>query len=399
MNTLTIGLLINPLAGLGGSVALKGSDGMADQALRLGATPKAQQRVEQALMCLLPLKDQIRFLCPAGLMGETLLASMGFSYDIINHETDHEVVNNEEQNEDRDSRYKALGGTTAADTVFAAQGLQSTNIDLLLFAGGDGTARDICSVVGDSIPVLGIPAGVKIHSAVYAINPQAAGALLMKMLSGELMSVRTADVRDIDEVAFREGVVKARLYGEMLVPEEARFVQMMKCGGIEKEEWVISDIAAEIVETMEDDTLYIVGSGSTTQAVMDHLGLENTLLGVDLVKNHQLIASDVTESLLESHLDSEGTAKLIISVIGGQGHIFGRGNQQLSSSLIRRIGKANIQVIASKAKLKSLDGRPMLIDTGDALLDEHLSGWYRVITGYQDEVVYPATDGQTTIDG
>ncbi len=379
MNTMKVGLIINPLAGLGGSVALKGSDGCSSLAMELGAQPKAQGRVEQALSELVEYKSYIEFFCPPGLMGGDLLNQMGFQITEVGLE---------------DSSCE-LGGTTADDTRSAVAALVTHDIDLLVFAGGDGTARDICAVLPEGIPVVGIPAGVKIHSAVYAINPQAAGALLLEMLKGELVNLRMSDVRDIDEEAFRSGVVKAKLFGEMLVPEEGRYVQMMKCGGIEKEEWVVADIAAEMVERMEDDVLYIIGSGATTQAIMDNLGLENTLLGVDLVMNHELVESDVSESKILNALADADESQLIISVIGGQGHIFGRGNQQLSPKVIRLLGRDRIQVLATKTKIKTLDGRPMLVDTGDIALDKELCGWYRVVSGYQDEIVYPVSDGVT----
>ncbi|GLQ30104.1 ATP-NAD kinase family protein [Litoribrevibacter albus] len=382
MNQLKIGLLINPLAGLGGSVGLKGSDGVADQAISMGAVPKAQERVAVALEMLLKHNAFLSFVTAPGLMGESLLSSMGFqSVSVIALE---------------DKDYSHIGATDASDTSLSVRQFLDHSVDLILFAGGDGTARDICSVVGESIPVLGIPAGVKIHSAVYAVNPQSAGALLLQMIEGELIGVRSADVRDIDEEAFRDGRVQARLYGEMLVPEEGRFVQMMKCGGIEKEEWVITDIAAEIVETMEDDVLYIIGSGATTKAILDELGLEGTLLGVDLVRNRELVANDVSEAQLVEYIDQADQAKLVISVIGGQGHVFGRGNQQLSPQVIRKLGKDHIQIIATKTKIKSLEGRPMLTDTGDMALDRELCGWYRITTGYQDEIVYPVSDGVTS---
>ena len=383
MNKLSIGLIINPLAGLGGSVALKGSDNMAEQALSLGAQPKAQQRVKQALESLAPYTGNLSFVAPPGLLGSDLLTEMGFQVETLGMDSSKD--------------YSVLGESSSEDTKASVELIANQDVDLLLFAGGDGTARDICSVIADRLPVLGIPAGVKIHSAVYAVNPQAAGALLIEMIKGELVGVRTADVRDIDEEAFRQGQVKARLFGEMLVPEEGRFVQMMKCGGIEKEEWVINDIAAEIVEGMEDDVLYIIGSGATTQVIMENLGLENTLLGVDLVMNHDLVASDVSEAELLAELKGHEKAKLIISVIGGQGHVFGRGNQQLSPQVIRTLGKENIQIIATKTKIQTFEGRPMLADTGDQSLDRQLCGWYRIVTGYEDEIMYPVSDGLTDL--
>lgn len=373
MNMLRVGLIINPFSGLGGSVALKGSDNVIDQALALGAEAKSSARTEQVLTELLAYKSSLEFVSASGAMGGDLLAQLGFQVAILDQ--------------------KIPERSCSEDTKLAAASMLSDKVDLILFAGGDGTARDICSVVGSRVPVLGIPAGVKIHSAVYAVNPQSAVEVLKLMLEGELTRLREADVRDIDEEAFRQGQVKARLYGEMMVPEEAAFLQNMKCGGIEKEEWVLADIAAEVIEQMEDDVLYIVGSGATTQAVMEELQLENTLLGVDLVCNHSLVAADVTESQLLDYMDQYQQFKLIITVIGGQGHILGRGNQQLSPKVIRKLGRDNIVLIATKAKLKTLEGRPLLVDSGDRHLDRELCGWLNIVSGYQEQVVYPVSDG------
>jgi predicted polyphosphate/ATP-dependent NAD kinase len=258
---------------------------------------------------------------------------------------------------------------------------------MILFAGGDGTARNICAAVDDSIPVLGVPAGCKIHSGVYAITPKAAGRVVDMLVKGELVTLGEADVMDIDEEAFRQGTVKAKRYGEMQVPSELRYVQSVKNGGKESDELVLADIAAFVISEMEDDEQYIMGSGSTVAAVMEELGLENTLLGVDLICDHELIGQDMIAADLLAAAEKMPT-KLVITLIGGQGHIFGRGNQQLSPALIRKIGKENIMVIATKTKLQALNGRPLIADTGDEALDEELSGYIKVITGYNDHVMY-----------
>jgi len=259
---------------------------------------------------------------------------------------------------------------------------------LLLFAGGDGTARDICAVIEERLPVLGIPAGVKIHSGVYAITPRAAGEVVAMLLEGRMMDIKESAVMDIDENALRDGVVRARRYGDMLVPQEGRFIQSVKSGGKEVEELVLADIAAEVADHMEDDVLYIVGSGTTCQAVMDHLGLPNTLLGIDAVLNRELIGSDLGESELLALLEQHPNARAVITIIGGQGHILGRGNQQLSPRVLRRVGRENLIVIATKSKIKALDGRPLLVDTGDEGLNHELEGYIRVITGYRDAIMY-----------
>lgn len=330
---------------------------------------KQCQRAETALKILQNYQKQLDFVTCGGEMGANVLKSLGFSYQTVF------TPNTQE--------------TSSDDTKQAVKAIIDKNVDILLFAGGDGTARDVYSVVPDNQLVLGIPAGVKIHSGVYAISPTAAGRVIEKILKGELSSIHESDVMDIDESAFREGIVKARRYGEMSVPAELEYVQAVKMGGKESDELVLDDIAAEVIERV-DDELLVMGSGSTVAAIMEDMGLENTLLGVDLVQNETLVKSDVTEKeLFEAVSNAPNSVKLVITLIGGQGHLFGRGNQQLSPRVIRAIGKDNIWVVATKAKLKSLNNQPLRVDTGDSELDNELSGTIRVITGYHDEVLMP----------
>ena len=377
-----LGFIINPIAGVGGSVALKGSDGVVSQALALGATPKANQRAKQALEILKPYQQQLKVLTASDQMGENCAKALGFNVEVVYQASCEE--------------------TSAQDTENAVNALIKAGVDILLFAGGDGTARNICSVVGDSFPVLGIPAGCKIHSGVYAVTPKAAGRVVELMVTQQLVTLTEADVMDIDESLFRQGVVKAKRYGEMQVPCELRYVQAVKSGGKESDELVLQDIAADVIDNMEDE-LFIIGSGSTTAFLMAELGLENTLLGVDLVYQQALIANDLSEeqlwNILNSYLQQGVVAKLVITLIGGQGHIFGRGNQQLSPRIIRLIlaqqgGKDNIIIIATKRKLMALDKRPLIADTGDSELDQELSGYVAITTGYKDQVLYPISSPQ-----
>ncbi|KPZ68156.1 ATP-NAD kinase [Shewanella sp. P1-14-1] len=370
MKRFRLGLIINPLAGLGGSVGLKGSDNVAELAISRGAEAKAGLRMKQALTVIKPFSEQIDIVTASGDMGETLALELGFSVNCVHQISPRSSNNN----------------TSATDTKQTVKALQDESLDLLLFAGGDGTARDIYSVVDDSLPVLGVPAGVKIHSGVYAITPHAAGVVVSMLLQGELVSLMTADVMDIDEEAFRKGTVKAKRFGEMLVPAEPRYIQAVKMGGKEVDELVLADIAADVINQMEDE-LYIIGSGSTVAAVMEELNLDNTLLGVDVIHEQQIVASDVTANQLLELTQNKPT-KLVITLIGGQGHILGRGNQQLSPELIKRIGKDNIIILATKTKLKALDGRPLIVDSGDPELDSALSGYYKITTGYHDYVMY-----------
>ena len=366
-----LGVVINPFAGIGGAMALKGSDGEAirQQALAAGATKLANDKMARALTKLTAFSNLL-VLTASGEMGEHCCAALGL---------EHQVIYTSQSAE-----------TTPEDTENAVLELVNKGVDLILFAGGDGTARNVCSIVADSVPVLGVPAGVKIHSGVYAVTPSAAGDVVAKMLTGELVSVRQAEVRDIDESAFRQGKVRAQHYGEMQVPDELTYVQSVKMGGREDESMVINEIAEYVSEIIADDDehLYIMGSGSTVAEVMARLGLTNTLLGVDVVKKGAVIAADVTASeLLE--LVSQSPARLVITAIGGQGHVFGRGNQQLSPAVLRAIGRDNFWIAATKQKLQQLDGRPLRSDSGDEELDNELAGIIAVITGYDDRVYYP----------
>jgi len=261
-------------------------------------------------------------------------------------------------------------------------------VDLLLFAGGDGTARDICEAINSKVPVLGIPTGVKMQSAVYAINPRTAGDLALMYMLEEPVEIREAEVMDIDEQAFRENRISSRLYGYLKVIYEKNMVQNAKTGGVAGEEFSLDAVAWDIVDNMENDCVYIVGPGTTLRAVMERLGLQKTLLGVDVVQNRKLLASDVNEKQLNELVKNEKT-KIVVTIIGGQGFLFGRGNQQISPEIIRKVGRDNVIVVATPEKLASLRGAPLLVDSGDEEVDRMLSGYIRVVTGYGRKSVYP----------
>jgi predicted polyphosphate/ATP-dependent NAD kinase len=370
-----LGLLINPYAGIGGALALKGSDGVEirEKAIAMGAEKKALDKTRLALEQIESIKDQVQLYVASGEMGETLAKEMGFSYSVVYESAEIQ--------------------TESQDTEAAAQALLEQNVDLILFAGGDGTARNVCYVIGNSVPVLGIPAGCKIHSAVYAVTPAAAGRVLKQVINGEIVSVSDAEVMDIDEALFRKGRVNARQFGEMQVPTELRYIQAVKMGGKESDELVLADIAAHIIEIIEDnpEQLFVMGSGSTVEFIMQELGIENTLLGVDIIQNKQLLKSDVTAAELLA-LTAKQRCKLVLTLIGGQGHIIGRGNQQLSADFLKKLGKDNILLVATKSKLQNLSGRPLIVDSGDVTTDQQLSGLISIITGYHDQVLYPVAD-------
>jgi len=368
MRTRKLGLIVNPVAGLGGRVGLKGSDGVEiqRQALALGAEPQASQRAAQALEQIGSL-DNLEIITYPDEMGEAAARTSGFEPTVIGS--------------------IRPGETMPEDTRNAAREMARLGVDLLLFAGGDGTARDVYNAIGDGVPALGIPAGVKIHSAVYATNPTSAGELASLFLQGKATTLRQAEVMDLDEDAFRRGVVSARLHGYLKIPFQRRFLQGLKTPSGPGEQAAMEAIAADVVSQMEDGWLYVLGPGTTTRAITDSLGLEKTLIGVDVVLNGELLAADVNESQLLELLEGR-KAKIVVTPIGGQGYVFGRGNQQISPQVIERVTRENIIVVSTAAKIHALGGRPLRVDTGDEEVDETLSGYAQVITGYGERVVY-----------
>ncbi len=370
-----LGLIINAYAGLGGSVGLKGSDGEAicREALARGAQPRAPGRMARALQALLPYRDTLTLYSFAGEMGADVAQSLGFHVEVIG---------------------QAHQPSLPADTCAAARALSAKGVDLILFAGGDGTARLIADTLGTRQPVLGVPSGVKMHSAVYAISPEAAGELLQQFLTGKLVNIAERDVKDIDEEAFRQGQVRARFYGSLLVPEDSQLLQQVKNAGTERDELAQLDVAATLIEQLSPDTLYVVGPGSTTQVFLQQLGLDGSLLGVDVLCNGQLLAKDVSAAQLLALLPQHpGPRRILVTAIGGQGHILGRGNQQLSPDVLRLVGLDNLQVIAARGKILALGGRPLLVDTNDPALDAAFCGYRPVITGYQETILYPVGYG------
>lgn len=376
MSSFRLGVVVNPWAGIGGATALKGSDGSAvrAEALARGAEPRAPGRMTRTLAGL--ASEGLVLLTWGGAMGEDAAAAAGLASTVLG---------------------AAEGESTGADTQRAVRALVAAGIDLLLFAGGDGTARDVASALEDLRDpplVLGVPAGVKMHSGVFAVTPEGAAEVITGLRTGALITRCEGEVRDIDEAAFREGVVKTRFYGALAVPGAPRWVQATKISGREQEPLVLEEIAADIAARMDrsGDTLWVLGPGSTTAAIAAHLGAEKTLLGVDVFQHGACIAEDVTGEALLALCEGKAVA-LVVTAISGQGHIFGRGNQQLSPAFLRRLAPDQWHIVATRSKLLTLEGRPLQVDTGDPALDRALSGYRPVITGFEDEVVYAVGAG------
>jgi predicted polyphosphate/ATP-dependent NAD kinase len=355
-----IGFLVNPVSGMGGRVGLKGTDGSETQrrAEALGAERSSPGRAVQALGSIdngLPLE----FLTCAGEMGRDELDAVTLPSEIV---------------------YSPRQRTTREDTQAAVKTFLEENVDLVLFAGGDGTARDVLEVVGGRVPILGIPAGVKMQSAVFALTPEEVGGLLASFVSSGVL--RDGEVLDVDEEGFRRGEVRARLYGVARVPDAPGVQSGKQAYHLGSSDDEAAEIAQYIVDSMEDDVLYIIGPGSTTARIGEAMGQEKTLLGVDAYIGRKPLRLDASEkdllSILETH---DAPTEIIVTPIGAQGFFFGRGNQQISPDVIRRVGPENVVIVATPSKL---NGTPMLrSDTGDADLDRSLSGKRRVVTGYK----------------
>ncbi|MDP9256930.1 MAG: NAD(+)/NADH kinase [Actinomycetota bacterium] len=355
-----LGLIVNPLAGVGGRLAFKGSDdrGLVDQALNGGAARPAPDRARAALAAL---PQKVEVLAAGGAMGADLAGT---------------------------AITEAVAESTAADTRAAAIALADAGVDLLLFAGGDGTAVDVLAAVGDRLPVIGIPAGVKMHSAVFGVNPRSAGELAAAFVAGRVRGDAPGEVMDIEESDLRAGLISPRLHGFLRVPVAPGLVQGGKARSAPAEAAAQAAVAAHAVELLDGATA-LIGPGTTTRAVMAALGLPKSLLGVDVVQGDRLLAADADEETL---LGLAGpNAIVIVTPVGGQGFVLGRGNQQISPAVLWTIGVDRLLIVATEAKLAALGGRPLLVDTGDTELDAALAGYRRVVTGYRHETVYRVT--------
>jgi predicted polyphosphate/ATP-dependent NAD kinase len=365
-----VGLIVNPVAGMGGAVGLKGTDGKAilDEALSLGAKPIAPARAECFLSELTCIQSGMRLVVGAGSMGEDEAKDCEFTFTAIGQRKSE---------------------TSAEDTRQLAKQMVAEDVNLLVFCGGDGTARDVLNVVGTTVPVLGVPTGVKMHSAVFAVNPTAAARVALRFLAGEL-PLREAEVMDVDEEAFREGRLSAELYGYVLTPYEPHLIQANKVASpmTESELRNQTAIAVYVIENMKPSIIYIMGPGTTTRTISDLLDAKKTLLGVDLFVNKKIVASDVNEKQILEAIKGKAT-QIIVTPIGGQGFVFGRGNQQISAKVIRQVGLDNIVVVATESKLRSLKGS-LKVDTGDTRLDEMFrQRKLTVIADYKVEYLVP----------
>ncbi|MGD8862052.1 MAG: ATP-NAD kinase family protein [Myxococcales bacterium] len=372
-----VGFLINPVAGMGGRVGLKGTDGVVREALARGARPVATPRALEMLEALRRALDAPNapvaplFLVAGGAMGEDCLLQAGFEAEVV---------------------WSPGEVTGAEDTRGAVGELLARGVDLVLFCGGDGTARDVCAVAGARTPMLGVPAGVKMFSGVFATTPEAAARILVRHLRGEL-SLRSVDVADLDEEGYRRGEWLVHRYYRALTPHEPDLTQSAKMVIADGSDAAVRErIADHVVDEVRahPGALFLLGPGSTVQAVGRALGVDKTPLGIDAVVDGELVERDVDEARILALLGEHPEAFVVVSPIGAQGFVLGRGNQQLSPEVLRRIGPAHVIVIATPAKLLRT---PVLhFDTGDRALDAELAGGghVRVVVGYRVRRMVPA---------
>ena len=356
-----IGLIVNPIAGMGGSVGLKGTDGeIYKKAIELGAKPTTPQRIEETLTLI--KRNDVYFMVAPGKMGEDYITKFDFNYEVAS---------------------KIGKETNATDTKRIVLEMLKKGIDLLIFVGGDGTARDIYDALGLKIPVVGIPSGVKMFSPVFALSPSAA-AEIINTAGNQFIE---KEVLDIDEEAFRENKIAAKLYGYLKVPKNITLLQAKKePSNISKpEEDMKEEIADYLMENPEKETLYILGPGTTLKTIADKMGVEKTLLGIDAVFNGKLVGKDLNEKGLLVLIKKYNKSTIIVTPIGGNGFIFGRASKKFTPEVLRLIGKENIVVVATEDKINKLEC--LRVDTGNIEVDKSLNGFTRVITAYKRESI------------
>ena len=361
-----IGLLVNPVAGMGGSVGLKGTDGeIYQKALQLGAKPVTPARAMEFLSHIRS-KDSIELFVAPGKMGEECVKVSGMPFTMVG---------------------SAGEDTSGEDTRRIAADMQARGMDLLIIVGGDGTARDVYDAVGLNIPVVAVPAGVKVFSSVFAFSTRAAAEMVDAFIEGA--DVAEEEVLDIDEDAFREGRLDSRLYGYITVPNVKSLLQGGKEASAVGRSAAESkkEIAAYIIESMDIEALYLLGPGTTLKAIADEVGIQKTLLGVDAVFNMKLVGSDLNEQGILKLFKHYEKRKIIVTPIGGNGFIFGRGSKQFTPEVISQVGRENIIAVGTSDKLNKLDC--LRVDTGDFELDKQLSGYMDVTVGYKYSKVMP----------
>ncbi|MEM3874906.1 MAG: ATP-NAD kinase family protein [Candidatus Bathyarchaeia archaeon] len=369
-----MGFIVNPIAGMGGRVGLKGTDGVLEEAIARGAKPVSPKRAVEFLQ---ELKEStngnfIKVITCPGVMGEDEAKEASVGVELL--------------------PMKIGAKTTAEDTKRAVELLADAKVDLIVFVGGDGTAKDILDAVEKKrveLPVLGIPSGVKMYSGVFAVNPSDAVEVVLAYARGEAETTEF-EVMDADETAIRSDTFAVRLYGFLkgpFLPMRIQGSKQVSPETVDEKENQMA-IAKSIVEEMQPNATYILGPGTTVKCIAELLDVPKTVLGVDIYKNGKIVLDVDEKKILESIEDWQNTW-IILSPIGRQGILLGRGNQQISPEIIKRVGKSKIIVAATKSKLRDIEGGVLRVDTGDTETDNMLRGYIKVITDYREWRLMP----------
>jgi predicted polyphosphate/ATP-dependent NAD kinase len=375
---LRVGVLVNPIAGLGGRAGLKGSDEPERLAPLLAgaAWDEETPAFGRGAACVRALdRTRMVLVAPPGALGEDVVkAGTKFGGPVF------EIAR-------LPGPAPAFGRTTREDTVRYARRLLEAQIDLLLFVGGDGTAADVAATVGDAVPLLGVPAGVKMFSPVFAETPQVAASVASRLAPG--FPTRPVDVLDLDERSYREGAWIVRAHAAASVPDEPG-VQAGKGGALGGEREALEDLTAWFRQARRPGHAYVLGSGTTVGAIKAALG-GGTPLGVDVWRDDAWVATDASEPQILEALGEDGPASIIVSPTGGQGAVLGRGTAQISVPVLERVGVANVLVVATPQKLLGL--RHLFVDTGDPELDASFPDFVKVRTDAWTEKVFRVHKG------
>ncbi|WP_270366609.1 ATP-NAD kinase family protein [Microbacterium algeriense] len=405
-----IGLVVNPVAGVGGPAGLAGSDGADVQRLALarGARSRAQERAILALTTLADRHPGLAVATVPGAMGADAVRAAGLVPHVLPPSTSPsarlaaECTASSRGEAVHSAGPRALGedrggaGTDAADTSAAITALAAAGADLILVVGGDGTLRDACAGL-ESVEeaesaepkpaILGVPAGVKMYSPVFAVSPRAAGATAADWIDRGGLPTEEREVLDIDEAAMRHARVDPTLYGMLSVPYRSGRTQARKAPTPATEAAAVEAAARGAVARMRPGVRYLLGPGGTTAEIARQLGVDGSPLGVDVVLDGRVLLRGASAQEILAEI-AEGPAQAVVTVIGGQGFLLGRGNQQLSASVLRALGDDPLLVVTPEQKLIDLHGRPLLVDTGDPELDARLAGHIRIITGVGTSSLY-----------
>ena len=370
---LKLGLIVNPIAGMGGSVGLMGTDGNRhQQALELGAEPAAAKRVLEFLThCQLDeWEHSVCWHTVAGEMGEGLLRQVQPHADLVVTQLDHLPAGERSRS--------------------AAALMLRAGVDMLIFAGGDGTARDVAVALTEKpeLPVLGVPCGVKMHSGVFAVSPRAAAQVLRRVVYGNLTAVAPQEIRDFDDRDPQR--LSVRQFATVNVPDVGGFMQHTKEGGVENESLVVEEIVAHLLDFVDLNQVLVLGPGSTCYAFKQRLGMSGTLRGFDVrLPNGECWPNVTARQLLQLQKDRENKIHHVVSFTREQGFLFGRGNQQLSHEYLSAANWPNhFTLVGSRTKLSSLQGRPLLVDTGSPATDKSLCGLVTILAGYEDTLLH-----------